>query len=73
MIIASSIFDSSQADLRRQAIDLFQKFSYQRCFDLLGSRSVVEEMWKRIDMGRDYDACFWVEVMAETGRSCLLG
>ncbi|KAI5449603.1 hypothetical protein NCC49_004533 [Naganishia albida] len=73
IIIASSIFDSSQTDLRRRTTDLFQKFSYQRCFDLFGSRTVVEEMWKRIDAGRDYDACFWVEVMAETGQSCLLG
>lgn len=55
------------------AIDLFRKFSYQRCFDLFGSRGVVEEMWKRIDEERDYDACFWVEVMCETGRSFLLG
>lgn len=73
IIIASSILDSSQTDLRRRTIDMFQKFSYQRCFDLLGSRTVVEEMWKRIDGGRDYDACFWVEVMSEAGQSCLLG
>jgi hypothetical protein len=30
-------------------------------------------MWKRMDSGRDYDACFWVEAMWETGLSCLVG
>lgn len=73
LVIASSILDKSQLDARAQVTQVFQKFSFQRCFDLFGSRGIVEEMWKRMDTGRDYDACFWVEVMWETGQGYLVG
>jgi hypothetical protein len=73
LVIASSILEKSQSDARTLVTRVFQKFSFQRCFDLSGSRGIVEEMWKRIDSGRDYDACFWVEVMWETGQSFLVG
>lgn len=71
MMVASSVLLDNR--IRSDARDLYKTFQYQCCFESEGTLRVVEELWKRVDEGRDEIACGWSEIMLEMGMPLLLG
>lgn len=71
LMIASSVLLTPET--RTAARDLLKTFQYQCCYEAEGTLSVVEEVWRRVDEGRDEEACGVAEVMLEMGRPILLG
>lgn len=70
MVASSVLMDPGT---REQARKLYRSFQYQCCYEIEGTHRVVEEIWKRLDEGRDEAACDWGEVTMELGIPLLLG
>lgn len=58
--------------LRTRAREILKSFQYQCCFEVDAAARVVEETWRRVDEGRDEEACDYREIMMELGLAVLL-
>ncbi|GFZ42328.1 hypothetical protein JCM24511_00043 [Saitozyma sp. JCM 24511] len=65
--------NATSAEDREKSRTVLRTFSYQCCYEIEVVQLVVEEMWRRIDEGRDDESCGWVEIMMELGCPVLIG
>jgi hypothetical protein len=65
--------NATNAEDREKSRTVLRTFSYQCCYEIEVVQLVVEEMWRRIDEGRDDESCGWVEIMMELGCPVLIG
>lgn len=71
LIISASVL--IDPDKRNSARGVIRTFAYQCCHELEAAREIIEEMWRRMDEGRDDEASNWREVAIEIGRPVLIG
>lgn len=71
MIIASSVLMTPE--LREQSRIVVKMFAYQCCKEIERLSQLIEEIWSRLDVGREIGVCGWVEVLIEMGLPVLLG
>lgn len=71
MVVASNMFVLPH--LRERARQAIGQFRYQCCYQIDMALRVLEESWRRIDMGADDAATDWREVMVELGCTTILG
>ena len=48
-------------------------FAYHCCEGIKRIAEIIEELWRRIDEGREVGFCGWMLAMVETGQPVLLG
>jgi hypothetical protein len=71
LIIASAVL--TDPTLRDKSRMIMKMFAYQCCKEVERLSQLIEEIWTRLDVGREIGVCGWVEVMIEMGIPVLLG
>lgn len=71
LVIASVRLEDNA--LRDKSRAIMAMFAYQCCEEIKRIAEIVEELWRRIDEGREVDFCGWMLAMVEMGRPVLLG
>jgi len=71
LLICCSVLEDPEK--RNVARGIIKTFAYQCCHEIESTRTIIEEMWRRIDEGYDDEACNWREIAVEIGLSVLIG